>query len=60
MKLCVGVLYDGTPEGKWETIDEVECYVATPTGEYPQDAVVLFLPDAFGVQLLNSQVNPAL
>jgi hypothetical protein len=43
--------------GKIETIGDVKCYVATPVGEYTQDTVVLFLPDLFGLELVNSQVG---
>jgi hypothetical protein len=55
--LIAGVIHEGTPEGKWETIGGIECYVATPTVEYPKDAVILYIPDAFGVQLVNNQVR---
>lgn len=52
-----GVVHEGTAEGKWETIGGVECYVATPTVDYPKDAAILYLSDVFGVQLINSQVR---
>ncbi|KAF8628949.1 hypothetical protein AX15_003625 [Amanita polypyramis BW_CC] len=56
-KDCVkGVRHEGTPTGKWETIAGVECYVATPTVDYPRDAVVLFLSDIYGPQLPNAQL----
>ncbi|KAF9010425.1 alpha/beta-hydrolase, partial [Hymenopellis radicata] len=35
----------------------VECYVATPEGDYPKNKVILFLPDVFGIPLPN---NPLL
>jgi len=54
---CVkGVRHEGTPSGKWETIGEVECYVATPAGDYAKDKVVLFLTDIYGPQLPNAQL----
>ncbi|OBZ74143.1 Protein AIM2 [Grifola frondosa] len=57
-KHCVsGVRHEGTSEGKIEQIGGVECYVATPTVDYPKDKVVLFLTDVFGIQLPN---NPLL
>jgi hypothetical protein len=31
--------------------------VATPKVDYPKDKVVLFLPDAFGLELVNNQVR---
>ncbi|EGN92088.1 hypothetical protein SERLA73DRAFT_191614 [Serpula lacrymans var. lacrymans S7.3] len=52
---CVqGVRHEGTPEGKFETIGGVKCYVGTPTVDYPKDKVVLFLFDVFGIDLPNS------
>ena len=38
-------------------IGGVDCYVATPAGEYPKDKVLLYLPDALGMQSPNSQVS---
>ncbi|KAF8183230.1 Alpha/Beta hydrolase protein [Mycena galopus ATCC 62051] len=56
-KDCIqGVSYEGTPAGKIQTIGDVECYVATPTVHYPKDKVILFLTDAFGLPLPNSQL----
>ncbi|KAF9459319.1 dienelactone hydrolase endo-1,3,1,4-beta-D-glucanase [Collybia nuda] len=56
-KDCVsGVTHEGTPEGKWEKIGGVNCYVATPTMDYPKDKVVLYLADIFGPQLINAQL----
>lgn len=36
---------------------KIECYVATPTGEYDTSKVILYFPDAFGMQLINNQVR---
>jgi len=56
-KDCIkGVRHEGTAEGKWEEINGVNCYVATPSGDYPKDKVLLFLPDIFGPQLINAQL----
>ncbi|TRM64789.1 dienelactone hydrolase [Schizophyllum amplum] len=56
-KDCVrGVRWDGTPAGKIEKINGVDCYVATPESDYPKDKVLLFLTDIFGVPLVNSQL----
>jgi hypothetical protein len=41
-------------------LDGVTVYVATPSTDYPKDKVVLFLPDAMGLQAVNSQVPTAL
>ncbi|PBK65878.1 alpha/beta-hydrolase [Armillaria solidipes] len=45
-----------TPIGKIEQIGGVECYVATPSKEYSNNKVILFLPDAFGITLPNAQL----
>ena len=42
--------------GKIEEIGGVKSYVATPAGEYPKEKAILFLPDAFGLELINNQV----
>ncbi|KAF9459320.1 dienelactone hydrolase endo-1,3,1,4-beta-D-glucanase [Collybia nuda] len=60
MSLCKdcasGVTHEGTPEGKWEKIGGINCYVGTPTVDYPKDKVVLYLADIFGPQLINAQL----
>ncbi|KAF8677884.1 hypothetical protein AX14_004748 [Amanita brunnescens Koide BX004] len=49
---CVkGVRHEGTPSGKFEKIAGVDCYIATPTGDYAQDKVLLYLPDALGLHI---------
>jgi len=54
---CVKVVrHEGTPEGRFENISGVDCYVATPPGDYAKDKVVLFLTDVFGPQLVNAQL----
>jgi len=50
------VRHEGTAEGKLETIGGVECYVATPTGDYPQNKVLLFCSDIFGIYLVNNKL----
>ncbi|KAH0836457.1 chlorocatechol-degradation protein [Lanmaoa asiatica] len=42
--------------GKVEVINGVKTYVATPTIDYPKDKAILFLPDIFGIELINSQL----
>ncbi|KAH9893539.1 alpha/beta-hydrolase [Cubamyces lactineus] len=58
MSLCThcvaGVRHEGTPEGQFTKIGGVESYVATPSGDYPKDKVVLFLSDVFGIKLQNN------
>ncbi|KAJ3771747.1 Alpha/Beta hydrolase protein [Lentinula raphanica] len=60
MSLCEdcikGIRHEGTPGGKWETINGVECYVGTPAGEYQNDKVLLYLCDVFGPQFPNAQL----
>ncbi|KAF9061624.1 dienelactone hydrolase endo-1,3,1,4-beta-D-glucanase [Rhodocollybia butyracea] len=60
MSLCEDcikcVTHEGTPEGKWETINGIECYVGVPTGEYQKNKVLLFICDAFGPSLINNQL----
>jgi len=54
---CIqGVRHEGEPEGQIEIIGGVKCYVGTPTIDYPKDKVVLFLPDAFGLGLINNKL----
>lgn len=54
-------MYSRGSTGRIERIGGVECYVATPTGNYAKDKVVLFLADAFGLALVNNKVRtPAL
>jgi len=54
---CVqGVRHEGEPEGQIEMIGGVKCYVGTPTVDYSKDKVVLFLTDAFGIELINNQL----
>ncbi|KAG2040096.1 Alpha/Beta hydrolase protein [Suillus americanus] len=56
-KDCIqGVRHEGEPSGTLETIDGVACYVATPAGDYAKDKVILLLPDAFGIELINAQL----
>jgi len=43
--------------GKWEKIGGVDTYVATPSGDYPKDKVILFLADVHGPQLINARVR---
>jgi len=56
-KDCIsGVRHEGTPEGKIEQIAGIECYVATPTIDYPKDKVILYLSDVFGIPLINNRL----
>ncbi|KAI0742606.1 dienelactone hydrolase endo-1,3,1,4-beta-D-glucanase [Daedaleopsis nitida] len=55
-RIYPGVRHEGVPEGKIEQIAGIECYVATPTGDYPKEKVVLFLSDVFGIPLVNNKL----
>jgi len=56
-KDCVsGVRLDGTPEGKSDKVGGVDAYIAIPTVDYPRDAVIFFLTDAFGIHSPNNQL----
>ncbi|KAJ6457446.1 dienelactone hydrolase [Mycena vitilis] len=60
MSLCdnciKGVRHEGTPTGKLETIGGIQSYVATPTGDFPKEKVILFLTDVFGLSLENNKL----
>ncbi|KAF7314546.1 Dienelactone hydrolase endo-1,3,1,4-beta-D-glucanase [Mycena kentingensis (nom. inval.)] len=57
MSVCAdcfkGVRHEGEPEGATKTIGGIECYVATPTGDYSKDKAILFVTDGFGLFLNN-------
>ncbi|KAH8104074.1 alpha/beta-hydrolase [Cristinia sonorae] len=54
-KDCViGNRHEGEPQGKIEKIGGYDCYVATPSGDYSKDKVVLFLTDVFGLKFNNN------
>ena len=56
-KGCIsGVTHEGTAQGKVEEINGVAVYVGTPTVDYPKDKALLFLPDVFGLGLINNQL----
>ncbi|KAJ6582981.1 dienelactone hydrolase endo-1,3,1,4-beta-D-glucanase, partial [Mycena vulgaris] len=40
--------------GKMEKLGGIQCYIATPTVDYPKDKVVLLLTDVFGLALNNN------
>jgi hypothetical protein len=52
------VAESGLFEGKTETINGVKVYIATPSVDYPKDKALLFLPDVFGLSLVNARVCP--
>jgi len=42
--------------GTYEEINGIKTYVATPKTNYPKDKAVLYLPDVFGLELLNNRL----
>ena len=55
---CVlGVRHEGTPEGKYEEINGIKTYVATPSKDYPKDKAVIYICDIFGLELPNNVVG---
>jgi dienelactone hydrolase len=54
---CVqGVTHEGTAKGEIVKIGGIDCYVATPTIDYPKDKAILYLPDVYGLQLINAKL----
>ncbi|KAI6044451.1 hypothetical protein EDC04DRAFT_2865923 [Pisolithus marmoratus] len=64
MSLCPdcikGVRHEGAPEGEFEFIGGVRCYVGTPSGEYNKEKAVLFLPDLLVDDFAKEWCNPDL
>ncbi|EJD07441.1 alpha/beta-hydrolase [Fomitiporia mediterranea MF3/22] len=61
MSLCkdcvTGVTHEGEPTGTIEQINGVKTYVALPpAGKYETSKAVLFLPDVFGLELVNARL----
>jgi hypothetical protein len=56
-KYCVsGVLHEGPTFGEVKKINGVDCYIATPTVEYPKEKVLLYLTDIFGFAFNNCRL----
>ncbi|KIM88132.1 hypothetical protein PILCRDRAFT_814036 [Piloderma croceum F 1598] len=54
---CVkGVRHEGNPEGQFYKISGIECYIATPKGDYAKEKVIIHLTDVFGPRLVNAQL----
>ncbi|KAI0029561.1 Alpha/Beta hydrolase protein [Vararia minispora EC-137] len=49
-----GVRHEGTPEGTFEEIAGIRCYVAEPAGEYSKSGAVVYFSDACGLSLPNN------
>ena len=48
------------PIGTFTKLGGVDCYVATPTAEYSKEKVLLYFPDALGMQSPNCQASAIL
>ncbi|TKA49969.1 hypothetical protein B0A53_06538, partial [Rhodotorula sp. CCFEE 5036] len=48
--------HDGTPSGKFETLNGVKTYIALPQGDYDKTKALIFLTDIFGTELPNGQL----
>ena len=35
----------------------VKCYIATPSGEYDKSKVLIYISDAYGLELVNNRVS---
>ncbi|KAI0263058.1 alpha/beta-hydrolase [Gloeopeniophorella convolvens] len=61
MSLCdncfEGIRHEGEAQGKHEVIGGYNTYVATPAGDYPKDKAILYLLDAFGLDLINNPLQ---
>ena len=55
--LLLGVRHEGTPEGKYEEINGIKTYVATPTKDYPKDKALIYICDIYGLELPNNLVR---
>nr|OQO32221.1 hypothetical protein B0A51_00469 [Rachicladosporium sp. CCFEE 5018] len=57
LKQCcaTGSLHTGTPTGRRTKVHGLDCYVADAPSGSPKGIVVI-IPDAFGIELLNNQV----
>jgi len=53
---AVGALHTGTPEGRMETVHGLPTYIADPPAGQEQKGIIIFLPDAFGLELVNNKL----
>jgi dienelactone hydrolase len=52
-----GIQHDhGTPTGKEETLYGKNCYIASPPADSTSKSAILFLTDAFGLDLINNKL----
>lgn len=51
-----GIVHEGTPVGRVETIHGLPTYVAGTTSETEPEGIIVIISDAFGWDLLNSRI----
>ncbi|KAF5718294.1 dienelactone hydrolase family [Fusarium mundagurra] len=51
-----GHVNSGTPTGRWDTVYGLRTYIAEPPSGKSAKAVIVIIPDAFGVDFVNNQI----
>ena len=51
-----GKLHEGTTVGRVENVHGLPCYITEPPNGAAPKGIVVFLPDAFGWELVNSRL----
>ncbi|CCT73048.1 related to dienelactone hydrolase family protein [Fusarium fujikuroi] len=46
----------GSPTGRWETVHGLRTYIAEPPAGKSTKAIIVIIPDAFGVDFVNNQI----
>jgi dienelactone hydrolase len=46
----------GAPTGRWDTVHGLRTYIATPPAGNSPKAIIVIIPDAFGVDFVNNQI----
>jgi dienelactone hydrolase len=54
---CIGgFAHDGQPQGTIETVAKLQTYIAKPTSAPAKPGIILIIPDAFGLPLINNKL----
>ncbi|EWG55598.1 hypothetical protein FVEG_13580 [Fusarium verticillioides 7600] len=51
-----GHVNPGAPTGRWDTVHGLRTYIATPPAGKSPKAIIVIIPDAFGVDFVNNQI----
>ncbi len=51
-----GHVNPGSPTGRWETVHGLRTYIAEPPAGKTTKAIIVIIPDAFGVDFVNNQI----